>query len=779
MSSSPFSRVAGAVLVAGAICVMVAGPALAFGGYLTDYKRKYPTAVLPQDDCLVCHASSDRGTWNRYGEDLRTKTSGAMTDRLTAIENDNSDNDVGGNSNGFEAENGFQPGWCVAGSAGCNNNGFTPPTGVTLDPPASPPQNKPPVADAGGPYTATTGVMVTFDGSGSSDPDGTIASYAWNFGNGSTGSGVNAGTTYTNPGSYTVTLTVTDNGGATGSDSATVTVDVGRQPPVADAGGPYDGTAGVAITLDGSGSTDPDGSIVTYDWNFGNGESGSGAMPVVTYVTAGNYTVSLTVTDNDGLTDIATATVRIADAGGQSPPVADAGGPYSATSGAAIQFDGSGSSDPDNDIASYEWDFGDGATASGPTPTHAYAAAGSYTVSLTVTDDAGGADTDTTTAQVDDPATNSPPVADAGGPYVGEPGAPVRFDGTGSFDPEGGALAFAWDFGDGAARAGATTQDATPSHTYATAGNYLVTLRVTDAAGATSEAATATVSVQPVSDGKAAYDTYCADCHGDPWGDPVVDPNLRGVRRVAGASACVIAGAIEGTAVFPDGAPGMGGLPLSAGQIDAIAVYLNSQAPTGEQLYIANCAGCHGNDGRGGRVDEGVLGEDAEDIREAIREEADMAYLACLGASDIERMALFLGGDDGQECEDADDCEQGKGRKDKEKRGKCKRDDDCDADGRRDEDDADDDDDRMPDDYEESMGLNPFDASDASADADGDGKTNLAEFRAGTDPLDATSTPGILGGAGGIGHAALLGLALLGLGRRRRPAVQDEGDRAR
>jgi len=721
--------------------------------YLSDFETTYGQTGTEAARCDVCHTSSFG--FNSYGRDLSSQGSSlGIVSRMRAIES--ADSDKEGHSNLDEINAGAQPGWCAV--TGCDNNGGTPPAGLApLDPESTPPApNQPPVADAGGPYTATVGVSVMLDGRGSTDPDGTLVAYAWDFGNGTSGSGVRPSVIYGSPGVFTVTLTITDDAGDTDSAIATVTVDAAALPPVADAGGPYSGDAGSPVQFDGSGSSDPDGQVVSYAWDFGDGSTGSGQSPTHTYGTAGTYTVSVTVTDSQNLTDFAEAVATIADAGGQSPPVADAGGPYTGTVGVSMNFDGSRSSDPDGDISSYAWDFGDGNTGSGASAAHTYTSPGAYRVSLTVADSMGNTATASTTAQVDDPAVNEPPVADPGGPYFGTPGAPVQFDGTGSVDSDGRISSYAWDFGDGAARVAGMDAGPTPSHTYSMPGDYLVRLQVTDEMGATSDAVSTTVSIQSASDGMALYQGQCFDCHGDPWGSPAVDPSLPGLRRVAGASACVIEASIAGNSVFPVGVPEMSGLTLTAEQIDSLAVYLHSKPFTGEQVYVSDCAGCHGADGRGGRVDEDVRGEDAAEIREAIREEEEMAYLACVPAQDVALMVSFLN------AKGPEPGERGK-------RGKCKRKDDCDADGRRDEDDDDDDNDGMPDAYEESKNFNSFDPDDASQDPDQDGKTNLAEFRAGTDPLDAGSVPdgGARGGLGGFGSTALLGLACLGMARRR------------
>jgi PKD repeat protein len=112
---------------------------------------------------------------------------------------------------------------------------------------------------------------------------------------------------------------------------------------------------------------------------------------------------------NDGTDDSNVATVTITVNAINDPPVSDPNGPYTGSEGVAVTFDGSGSSDVDGTIVSYDWDFGDGNTGNGVNPTHTYAAAGTYTVSLTVTDDGGATDTASTTATIS--AVNDPPVA--------------------------------------------------------------------------------------------------------------------------------------------------------------------------------------------------------------------------------------------------------------------------------------------------------------------------------------------------------------------------------
>lgn len=172
--------------------------------------------------------------------------------------------------------------------------------------------NEPPVAS----FTSSTNLLtVSVNASASSDPDGSISSYTWGWGDGSTGTGVTAQHTYAAAGSYTVNLTVRDNEGASTSTSRVVTVsDGGNQPPSA----AFTVTANqLSVTVNGEGSSDPDGAISGYSWTFGDGGTATGASAQHNYAASGTYTITLTVTDNDGAVDTTTRSVTVAaDPGG-------------------------------------------------------------------------------------------------------------------------------------------------------------------------------------------------------------------------------------------------------------------------------------------------------------------------------------------------------------------------------------------------------------------------------------------------------------------------------
>ena len=254
------------------------------------------------------------------------------------------------------------------------------------------PANQPPTADITiSPLTPETDDSVTFDASGSTDPDGPISSYEWSI-DGMTSTGETVTRTFSDDGEYTVELTVTGNEGET--DTTTQTVRVSNREPTAEiAVSPSSPATGESVTFDASGSSDPDGSITSYEWSI-NGETEFGESVTRSFSDDGEYTVELTVTDDDGETDTTTQRVNVRN---QDPTAEFAISPSSPETGKSVTFDASGSSDPDGSINSYEWSI-DGTSYTGEIVEHTFTDAGEYTAELTVIDDDGA--TSTTTNQV-------------------------------------------------------------------------------------------------------------------------------------------------------------------------------------------------------------------------------------------------------------------------------------------------------------------------------------------------------------------------------------------
>jgi PKD repeat protein len=161
----------------------------------------------------------------------------------------------------------------------------------------------PPVAVASVDYTpGFAPLTASFDGSASSDADGTIVGYDWDFGDGNTDSGAFVDHIYAAPGTFQATLTVTDNDGLSSNHAVTVTVD--NQPPLAQASADsYSGTAPLTVNFSSAGSSDPDGNLAAFLWDFGDGATSTQTGTSHNYNAAGNFIVSLTVTDNLGASD--------------------------------------------------------------------------------------------------------------------------------------------------------------------------------------------------------------------------------------------------------------------------------------------------------------------------------------------------------------------------------------------------------------------------------------------------------------------------------------------
>jgi PKD repeat protein len=162
------------------------------------------------------------------------------------------------------------------------------------------------------PQTGNAPLDVTFDASASTDSDGQITNYNWNFGDTFTGIGQTVLHRYETEGEYTVTLTVTDDDGKTDSTSHIIIVDPPNQPPVAHfTFSPTSGLYPLTVTFDAAASTDVDGQIVQYEWDFDGEQISSGPIVTRTFTEKGLYTIILTVYDDDDASATASGTIEV------------------------------------------------------------------------------------------------------------------------------------------------------------------------------------------------------------------------------------------------------------------------------------------------------------------------------------------------------------------------------------------------------------------------------------------------------------------------------------
>lgn len=251
--------------------------------------------------------------------------------------------------------------------------------------------NLPPVAAFAAPEKGRVNMEVRFDATMSSDPDGSIADYSFDFGDSSekvSGKAI-VYHKYTTAGVYDITLEVTDNEGAKSKVVHQIEV-VDNLPPVAAFAAPSVSTEGEIVTVDAAQSYDPDGSILEYVFDFGDGSNTS--KTVVSnhiYARAGEYTIKLTVKDNEGKESSVEKTITINSLASQSiPPKAIFSAPSTGIVNLPIIFDGSASEPGSGKITEYKWNFGDGSPEIKGMESlinHTYTAKGVYTVSLTIT----------------------------------------------------------------------------------------------------------------------------------------------------------------------------------------------------------------------------------------------------------------------------------------------------------------------------------------------------------------------------------------------------------
>ncbi|HHJ19688.1 MAG TPA: PKD domain-containing protein, partial [Gammaproteobacteria bacterium] len=220
--------------------------------------------------------------------------------------------------------------------------------------------------------TPTTGkapLNVAFDAGASSDTEGPITQYRWKFNDGSPlAFGKKVNHLFQLPGSYTVALSVEDNAGQTTTATrgivASKTTPTNTAPQAAYSFTPTSGNAPLKVSFDASSSTDAEGAIKSYQWQFENGETATGKTASHTFTQAGDYPVKLTVTDGGNLTSSITHIVKATPATttNQPPKAVMTASPASGTAPLTVQFTGTQSTDSDGQITGYTWSFGDGAS---------------------------------------------------------------------------------------------------------------------------------------------------------------------------------------------------------------------------------------------------------------------------------------------------------------------------------------------------------------------------------------------------------------------------------
>jgi PKD repeat protein len=343
-------------------------------------------------------------------------------------------------------------------------------------------------------FTSTpgSGNTMNYDASGSTAPGG-VFQYHWQFENTQPGfsetesSSPTTSHTYGASGNHTVSLTVYAPDGT--SIGASRVISTGTAGPTASFSiNPTQVLTGQASTLTSSSTAGSGDAVSQQTWNFGDGAGGSGASVSHAYATPGNYPVTLMVTTTLGQTTSTTKQLRVT-----GPPAATfTASPTQVAAGSPVALDGSGSSEANGSISGYSWDFGDGATGSGVSTSHAYSHAGTYTITLTASDP--GGHTSQGTHQVVVVGTPSALITSAASTVAG---IATAFSGSGSTDNGSSITSYSWNFGDGSTATGVS-----PTHTFASAGTYTVSLVVTDLSGSTSSATraiavTAATTIKP------------------------------------------------------------------------------------------------------------------------------------------------------------------------------------------------------------------------------------------------------------------------------------------
>lgn len=336
-------------------------------------------------------------------------------------------------------------------------------------------KNIPPIADFYYIPSNPTDLITIYFYDNSTDIDGDIINWTWNFGDGNISYERNASHKYADNGEYIVALTVRDEIGA--ENTTYKKINVHNVLPVVDFNySPEIPNEGEVVNFSDL-SYDLDGKIINRLWSFGDGSTSYEAVSYHTYKKGGTYTVILAVTDNDNATNTTTKQIIV----NSIPSISFIYTPDNPKTGETVIFNANDSIDADGNIVKYEWDWdGDGIydeTLSNPIITHSWNDDGNYEIILRITDDKGAVNVTKKEISI----ANRPPSANFSfTPLNPQPGQPIVFN-SNSYDPDGNITYYSWSFGDGT-----TSTLNNPTHRYTDSGIYIVSLTVQDDDGATS-----------------------------------------------------------------------------------------------------------------------------------------------------------------------------------------------------------------------------------------------------------------------------------------------------
>ena len=337
--------------------------------------------------------------------------------------------------------------------------------------------NQAPTANAGADQTVSFGTTVTLSALNSLDNDGTIVSYTWREGNTVLSTEASFDSNGFTVGEHRVTLTVIDNSGSTVQDSVVITVTplLGNQAPIANAGADQSSTAGTAVTLSASNSSDSDGNIIGYAWHEGATLLSSNEHFSISTLSVGEHTITLTVKDNGYLTTTDDVVVTITGNASNQAPTANAGADQNTTAGTEITLSASNSVDSDGNIVSYQWHEGATLLSSDENFSISTFSIGEHTVRLTVTDNNYETATDDVVVRVSSNSSNQAPVANAGSDQNVTLGDAVTLSASQSSDGDGTIIAYEWSE-DGAV----FSRGENFTTTGLSVGEHNITLKVTD-----------------------------------------------------------------------------------------------------------------------------------------------------------------------------------------------------------------------------------------------------------------------------------------------------------